>query len=51
MNFDKPIKEINKKNVGFYLPIEIINKIRTLSIKRNISMNKLIEECIKKEDL
>jgi hypothetical protein len=51
MNFNKEIKPKTHANIGLYLSIEAIEQLRKLSKQQKKSMNKIVEELIKKESL
>lgn len=51
MNFKKEPKQKTHVNVGLYLPIESVEKLRELSKLTKKPMSKLIEDWIKKESL
>jgi len=51
MNFNKEIKPKTHTNIGLYLPIETVEHLRKLSKQQKKSMNKIVEELIKKERL
>lgn len=49
MNFKKETKPKTHTNIGLYLPIETVEQLRKLSKIKDKSMNKIVEDLIKKE--
>jgi metal-responsive CopG/Arc/MetJ family transcriptional regulator len=43
----KQLKKETKKNVGVYLPIELVNKFREISEKTGISISRLVENSMR----